>query len=556
MTPSCYGNRQPDSLITRMEEASCQATPLQHIVSTVTPLHPASIVPPLPHVSVMPPTAGAVVGTSSKPHPLTPPDETGSRQPQATEQFLLSQHNNNVPVSQQVLSDSSRKTVNLHRHQDEMATGLQIGQDRASRLNVKLSSLMEQRSPVNQTLANLEAERGSGLEHHTSVGQNKTAEQASLKGEEASETISDSSSKDASDISSVGRGERKVELPQTQLQITDREEMKKDLSLSVLSLSPSPTHTVDLSPTSATPISLSSQPNHSQLEGTSLPPPPLGDLSMDVDSLSVEDNHAAESALRSGRGVKSKKVSSVGAQPPPKRSSSPSQSLQQVVTSASQPDHSTLASQPAPPPTALDENGDISCSLSNSWSDPTSEAIAAHGGSDGGASDGGGDAEMGVLEFEGEDSANLVTNEEVPDSLSANEEDSTNLAANEENPASFVTNEEDPSSLANVEEDPANLVVNEEDPASLAASEELPSGVTVNKEALATSEKNSSSVPTNEGRAKSTSVTVVINLISTLKRHLAEDAESADIMYILPSVSDNMKSQISSSQVLTSNLIK
>ena len=51
-------------------------------------------------------------------------------------------------------------------------------------------------------------------------------------------------------------------------------------------------------------------------------------------------------------------------------------------------------------------------------------------------------------------------------------------------------------------------------------------------------------------------VTVVVNLLSTLNQHLSVDAESADVMYSLPGVSDNMKGQINSSSVLATKLTK
>ena len=50
--------------------------------------------------------------------------------------------------------------------------------------------------------------------------------------------------------------------------------------------------------------------------------------------------------------------------------------------------------------------------------------------------------------------------------------------------------------------------------------------------------------------------TVVSNLLSTLNRHLSMDAESADMMYTLPSSSDGMKGQINGSRVLTANITK
>ena len=49
---------------------------------------------------------------------------------------------------------------------------------------------------------------------------------------------------------------------------------------------------------------------------------------------------------------------------------------------------------------------------------------------------------------------------------------------------------------------------------------------------------------------------VVTNLFSTLNRHLSVDAESADLMYSLPSSSDGMKGQINGSHVLSANITK
>lgn len=53
-----------------------------------------------------------------------------------------------------------------------------------------------------------------------------------------------------------------------------------------------------------------------------------------------------------------------------------------------------------------------------------------------------------------------------------------------------------------------------------------------------------------------TTVSAIINLISTMNQHLAGDAESAELMYTLPSTSDDMKGQINTSQVLASSLTR
>ena len=59
-----------------------------------------------------------------------------------------------------------------------------------------------------------------------------------------------------------------------------------------------------------------------------------------------------------------------------------------------------------------------------------------------------------------------------------------------------------------------------------------------------------------EGDSELDSETVVVNLLATLDSHLAEDQETASLMYTAPQTTDDMKEHITGSTVLTSKLTR
>ena len=85
---------------------------------------------------------------------------------------------------------------------------------------------------------------------------------------------------------------------------------------------------------------------------------------------------------------------------------------------------------------------------------------------------------------------------------------------------------------------------------------ESPTGNPSSKGDVAQVPQDGQSSSSSEGDSKLDGETVVVNLLATLDAHLAEDQETASLMYTAPQTTDDMKEHITGSTVLTSKLTR
>ena len=346
-------------------------------------------------------------------------------------------------------------------------------------------------------------------------------------------------------LTSGGHSERGVELPCPHS--TDPEQLLEELGLSTLSPSPSPSHSVDLSPTISTHHSPNVQRDNIVIPasvGEQLSMDQDGllteDLSVSHDDLSIESVPSSEKAVqppgalgaegREEKGysmpdtskVKEKLFASPAAATPPQQTTVRDSYLYQ------QPGTNTTAESAAA--TALQSssrnNGSASSFQPNKYSVRTSqqdESIFT--------------TEQGIDNV----AASQQDKEAISSSLSISspkQAASPSLSANQEHDHRQISPSDDRGSLLDGLLSPTDGTLSDSDDGASVEGMEGTPAVTSNAVT---------------GKALAT---VVINLLSTLNQHLSVDAESADLMYTLPASSDSMKSQITSSSVLATNITK
>ena len=360
----------------------------------------------------------------------------------------------------------------------------------------------------------------------TPAGQTLPVKQTSSKDDNAISSRDETSGRD--ETAPVSHSGRKVEVVQPKRETNHCEGLKEELSLSSLSPSPSP---------SLSPVSLPSP--------ASCPAPEVSKV--EDASSSLSDRSSVLEAASPPPAAKEEDPASLSANKD--NLIGPAAEEEDPVSLSTDEDNLTGPAAKEEDPASLSANKDDLTGPAAKEEDPTS------------------------LSANEEDNIGLAAKEEDPASLSANKDDLTGPAAKEEDPTSLSANEEDNIGLAAKEEDPVSLSANEDDLIGPAAKEEDSASLSANEDDLtgpAGEEEDPASLSANEDDSSHQSdeeegaavlaankeVTTITNLISTLNGHLDGDAESADLMYTLPSASDGMKGEINNSQVLISYLTK
>lgn len=549
---SCHhDNRQPDPLITSTGAYTVPQRP-----------HP----PLSGHTPIAPPSAPIASSTLLEPCPLASLEATTTTtRDQSTllsaKPILPSQQNDVVPTGTRAAAAPSSLA--------ELRPGVSIQAERKPGYGVFVHAERRPESPANQNKAVQVKDGGltqavterqaTAVRERSSVERDREIQTAAVD-EEGGKIISPSTSKEEMGESGTLAGggdqpERGVALPRPYS--TDPEQLLEELGLSSLSPSPSHSHSVNLSPTIFT---HQSQPGNgfeqravnqsAELLSTEQDGLLTEDLSVSHDDLSVESVSATDSrAPRPGdveaRGREEeeysismmKEKSSFLSSPPQPAAPRPTPPVRDssLTTPAAE---STPDTPPPPPSQNIHHVSSAQLARDNIATSQQDQGRVASPGED---------RSISTTE-QGEDSGAPPDGDAVLDSLSLSVS-----STKQTSPAGSLSHP-----LTASQEHDHHQIIPSDDRGTPLLEDHLP---TPSDDTLSESEDGASSVGdapagTSSALAGKALETVVLHLLSTLNQHLSIDAESADLMYSIPSRSDNMKGQINSSGVLEAKLTK
>ena len=523
--------------------------------------------PPLSgHTPIAPPSAPIASSTMLEPCPLASLESTTTttREQSAllsAKPILPSQQNNAVPNGTYAAAAPS-SLAELGPRVSKPGPGVSIQAERKPGHGVFMQAERKPESPADQNkavqmkdggLMQAETERQATAVHErSSMERDRDREiQTTAVDEEGDKIISLSTSKEEMGESGTlagedDRPERGVELPRPYS--TDPEQLLEEVGLSSLSPSPSHSHSVNLSPT----IEQGVVNQSAELLSTEQDGLLTEDLSVSHDDLSVESVSASDSRAPSPQDVEAR-----GREEEGEGYSMPDISMVKVkekssfLTSLPQPSapqpparDSSLTTTPAaesapdtPPPPPLSQNIHHLSS--------TEPAITTS------------QQDQGRVASPGDDRLISATEQEdAPPDGDAALLDSLSLSVSSTKQTSPAGSLSHP--LTASQEHDHHQIIPSDDRGSPLLEDHLP---TPSDDTLSESDDRASSVGDDPAGMSSALTgkaleTVVLHLLSTLNQHLSVDAESADLMYSVPSGSDNMKGQINSSGVLEAKLTK